>query len=58
MGGQSDLSLSSHQTDDQQYYAKREELQKILPSLEQHLNTLSIITIPILKISGLATFFD
>jgi len=40
MGGQSDLSLSSHQTDDQQYYAKREELQKILPSLEQHLNTL------------------
>jgi len=40
MGGHSDLSLSSHRRDDQQYNAKREELRQYIPELEYHLHTL------------------
>ena len=43
MGGHSDLSLSSHTRDDQQYNAKRDELRQYIPDLEHHLRTLSII---------------
>jgi len=40
MGGHSDLSLSSHRRDDQQYNDKREELRQYIPELEDHLHTL------------------
>jgi len=40
MGGHSDLSLSSHTRDDQQYNAKRDELRQYIPDLEHHLRTL------------------
>jgi len=45
MGGHSDLTLSSHRRDDQQYNDKREELRQYIPELEHHLQTLSIIII-------------
>ena len=41
MGGQSDLSLSSHRKDDESFNTKRKELQQFLPQLEQHLTLLS-----------------
>lgn len=40
MGGQTNLTLSSHKNDDQEYYAKRNELRQYLPQLEAHLNLL------------------
>jgi len=40
MGGQSDLSLSSHRKDDESFNTKRKELQQFLPQLEQHLTLL------------------
>jgi len=40
MGGHSDLTLSSHRRDDQQYNDKREELRQYIPELEHHLQTL------------------
>lgn len=42
MGGPSDQSLTSHQRDDDQYNAKKEELRQYIPQLEHHLNLLSI----------------
>ena len=41
MGGQSDLSLSSHRKDDESFNTKRKELRQFLPQLEQHLTLLS-----------------
>merc|ERR1739844_404892 len=41
MGGQSDLSLSSHRKDDESFNTKRKELQQFLPQLEQHLTLLT-----------------